>query len=47
MKAGSSKNIILYVILIIMVLGVIYTACKDITPEQERVESEIELKLGK
>ena len=42
MKAG-----ILYFVLGIIVLGVIYTACKDITPEQNRVENSIELKLAK
>lgn len=41
------KTGILYLILGIIVLGVIYTACKDITPEQERVENSIELKLAK
>lgn len=42
MKAG-----ILYVFLGIIVLGVVYTACKDITPEQNRVETTIELKMTK
>lgn len=42
MKAG-----ILYAFLGAIVLGVIYTACKDITPEQSRVETIVELKLAK
>ena len=42
MKAG-----ILYLILGIIILGVVYTACKDITPEQKRIETPIELKLAK
>lgn len=42
MKAG-----ILYVFLGIIVLGVVYTACKDITPEQNHVETTIELKMTK
>lgn len=41
------KTGILYLILGIIVLGVAYTACKDITPEQERIETQIELKLAK
>lgn len=41
------KTGILYLILGVIVLGVAYTACKDITPEQERVENLIELKLTK
>lgn len=42
MKAG-----ILYVVLGIIILGVIYTAFKDITPEQKRVETSLELKIAK
>ncbi len=41
------KTGILYLILGIMVLGIAYTACKDITPEQQRIEQNIELKLAK
>ncbi len=42
MKAGF-----LYIILGVIILGVAYTACKDITPNQERVESRIDLKMSK
>lgn len=42
MKAGF-----LYVMLGIIILVMAYTACKDITPNQERVESQIELKMSK
>lgn len=42
MKAG-----ILYVFLGVIILGVVYTACKDITPEQNRIETTIELKMAK
>lgn len=38
---------ILYLILGVIVLGIVYTACKDITPEQQRIESDVELKLSK
>lgn len=41
------KTGFLYVILGVIILGVAYTACKDITPNQERVESQIELKMSK
>lgn len=37
----------IYFVLLVCALGVIYTACKDITPEQERITNEIELKLSK
>lgn len=38
---------ILYLFLGVIIAGVAYTACKDITPEQERIENTIELKLTK
>ncbi len=41
------KSGILLLILGIIILGVAYTACKDITPEQKRIENSIELKLAK
>ena len=41
------KAKILYAFWGVIILGVIYTACKDITPEQNRVESTIELKMAK
>ncbi len=46
MKNKSNKYI-LYLILGIIILGIVYTACKDITPEQQRVETSVELKLSK
>lgn len=36
-----------YIILLLLILGIAYTACKDITPEQEHLETELELKLSK
>jgi hypothetical protein len=44
MKNKNSK-VAIYLFLILLVAGVIYTACKDITPKQEVVEKNIELKL--
>lgn len=46
MKKSSGKYV-LYIILGIVVLSVAYTACKDITPEQKRIESNVELKVSK
>jgi hypothetical protein len=46
MKTKGS-HYVLFTILGVIILGIIYTACKDITPEQETVENKIELKLVK
>ena len=46
MKTRNNRYI-LYLVFGVVALGIIYTACKDIVPEQQRVESEVELKLGK
>lgn len=46
MKNKSGRYIV-YVILGVVLLGMAYTACKDIVPEQERVEQAVELKLVK
>ncbi len=46
MKNRNNKYV-LYLILFVIILGIVYTACKDITPKQERVEQNIELKLSK
>lgn len=43
----SKNNTLLYLILCVIIIGVVYTACKDITVEQQRVEQDIELKLSK
>ena len=43
----TKRNYIIYLILLILVLGIAYTACKDITPDQEKVVENIELKLNK
>ncbi|MBR2274221.1 MAG: hypothetical protein IJ864_05300 [Alphaproteobacteria bacterium] len=43
----TKNRYLLYIILLILVAGVAYTACKDITPEQEQVVKNIELKLNK
>lgn len=46
MKNKNSK-VAIYLFLILIVAGVIYTACKDITPKQEIVEKNVELKLAR
>jgi hypothetical protein len=46
MKKTGGK-IVLYVVLGIVILSVVYTACKDITPEQKRIETTVELKVSK
>lgn len=46
MKKSGGKYI-LYFILGVLVLSVVYTACKDITPDQKRIESDVELKVSK
>ncbi len=46
MKNGKNKYIV-YLILGVIVLGIAYTACKDITPAQQRIENKVELKLSK
>lgn len=38
---------LLYFILLVLAIGIAYTACKDITPEQEQITQKIELKLNK
>lgn len=43
----DKTNYLYGAILLILLVGVLYTACKDITPEQTRVETNIELKLSK
>jgi hypothetical protein len=46
MKKRNGKYVIFTVIVaVVLLLG--YTACKDITPEQTRVEKSVELKLSK
>ena len=43
----AKKGYTLYIVLLVLVLGIIYTACKDITPKQERITNDIELKLSR
>ena len=43
----TKKRYGMYAILLILIIGVAYTACKDITPEQEQITENIELKLNK
>ena len=43
----TKNRTVLYLFLLIVALGVAYTACKDITPAQEHVENNLELKLSK
>lgn len=44
---NKNNKYILYLVLGIIVLGIAYTACKDITPEQQRIETKVEIKLSK
>ena len=46
MRNRNSKYYI-YIIIGILLIGVGYTACKDITPEQKTVTQTVELKLSK
>lgn len=46
MKNRNNKYV-LYFVLGVIILGIAYTACKDITPKQERIEQTVELKLSK
>lgn len=43
----TKKSYTIYLILLILILGVAYTACKDITPQQEQITQNVELKLNK
>ena len=43
----EKKKYGLYLIILILLLGITYTACKDITPKQETITNNIELKLNK
>ncbi len=44
---NNNQKIWVYAVASIIVLGIVYTACKDITPEPKRIETDIELKLSK
>jgi hypothetical protein len=46
MKKKNGKYIFLAIICAV-VIAVGYTACKDITPNQARIEKNVELKLSK
>lgn len=46
MRSQSNKYI-LYFILAVLVLGIVYTSCMDITPKQTVIEKSVELKLTK
>jgi hypothetical protein len=46
MKKRGGKYI-LYAVICAIVLAAVYTACKDITPKQTRIEANVELKLSK
>lgn len=43
----SNKRYGIYLFLLVLILGIAYTACKDITPDQEKVTQDITLKLSK
>ncbi len=44
---NRNNRYVLYLILGVVIIGTVYTACKDITPEQQRIETKVELKLSK
>lgn len=46
MRSGKGK-FVFFLVLGIIIAAVVYTAAKDITPEQERVEANVEVKLTK
>ena len=46
MKAKKG-NIILVFVVVLVLFGVIYTACKDVTPKTQLIENNIELKFNK
>lgn len=43
----TKNRTVLYLFLLILIAGIAYTACKDITPAQEHIESNVEIKLSK
>ena len=43
----TNKKYGIYIVLLVLILGVTYTACKDITPEQQQITENMELKLSK
>jgi len=45
MKTNNRYGI--YLFLLVLILGIVYTACKDITPEQEKITEDVTLKLSK
>ena len=47
MNMREKKKYGLYVVICVLLLGVAYTACKDITPKQETITTDVELKLNK
>ena len=46
MKNKSNKYI-LFIIMAVLLAGVAYLACKDITPTTQTIEKQVELKLSK
>ena len=46
MKAKRG-NIILSFIIVLVLFGVVYTACKDVTPKTQLIENNVELKFNK
>lgn len=43
----TKNRSMLYIFLLILIAGIAYTACKDITPTQEHIQSDVDLKLNK
>ena len=44
---NKSNKYILFIIIAILLIGVAYLACKDITPAMQTLEKHVELKLSK
>lgn len=43
----TKNRSMLYIFLIVLIAGIAYTACKDITPVQEHIQSDVDVKLSK
>lgn len=43
----TKNRTFLWLFLLVLVIGIAYTACKDITPAQEHIENNVEIKLSK
>ena len=43
----TKNRSLIYIFLIVLVAGIAYTACKDITPAPEHIQSDVDIKLSK